>query len=69
MATQTWLQFAPLNESLTKDAITIAARRRLRGADAVYVALSANDDGVLVTLDREMLKRAAPDALAVSSID
>ena len=69
MATQTWLQFAPLNESLTKDAITIAARQRLRGADAVYVALSANDDGVLVTLDREMLKRAAPDALAVSSID
>ena len=69
LAAQAWVQFAPLNEALTKEAATVAAGQRLRGADAVYVALSANDDGVLVTLDREMLKRAAPSATAMSPID
>ena len=30
---------------------------RLRGADAVYVALALQRDGVLITLDLEMLQR------------
>ena len=66
LAAQTWLQSAPLDDALTKAATTVAARQRLRGADAVYVALAASDDGVLVTLEREMLKRAAPSVTAMS---
>ncbi len=54
---QTWLEFVLIDKPLTRGATEIAIEQRLRGADAVYVALAAQTDGVLVTLDREMLKR------------
>lgn len=55
---QPWIRFAPLNNPLAAEAASLAARQRLRGADAVYVALAAQRDGILVTLDREMSERA-----------
>lgn len=59
---QSWIRFAPLNESLAAQAASLAARQRLRGADAVYVALAAQENGIIITLDREMLERT-PDHL------
>ncbi len=49
-----------IDEPLTRGATDIAIRQRLRGADAVYVALASQRDGMLITLDREMLERAPP---------
>jgi len=54
---QPWVQFVPLTDALATEAATAAARQRLRGADAVYVALAAQRTLTLVTLDREMLER------------
>jgi predicted nucleic acid-binding protein len=55
--TQPWIQFVPLTDDLAIEAATIAARQRLRGADAVYVALAAQRSLNLITLDREMRER------------
>lgn len=55
--TQAWIQFVPLTDDLATAAATAAAQQRLRGADAVYVALAAQRALSLVTLDREMLER------------
>jgi predicted nucleic acid-binding protein len=55
--TQSWIQFVPLTDDLAIAATTIAARQRLRGADAVYVALAAQRSLSLITLDREMRER------------
>lgn len=63
---QPWLQMAPLNDAIALMAASIAAQQRLRGADAVYVALAAQGDGILITLDREMLTRAPPSVRAVT---
>lgn len=63
---QPWLQMAPLNDAIALMAASIAAQQRLRGADAVYVALAAQEDGILITLDREMLTRAPPSVRAVT---
>jgi predicted nucleic acid-binding protein len=51
------LQVATLDASLGQRAADIAATRRLRGADAVYVAtaLATRDD--LVTWDTEVIRR------------
>lgn len=57
LRSQSWIQFMPLNDELTAAAATIAAQQRLRGADAVYVALAAQRTMTLVTLDREILER------------
>lgn len=55
--TQPWIQFVPLTDDLATVAAISAAQLRLRGADAVYVALAAQRKLTLVTLDREMLER------------
>jgi predicted nucleic acid-binding protein len=51
------LQRHYLDDGLTEKAWTLAARCRLRGADAVYVALAALLRAPLISLDREMLDR------------
>jgi predicted nucleic acid-binding protein len=56
--TQQWIQFVPLTDDLAIEAANTAARQRLRGADAVYVALAAQRALTLVTLDREMRERS-----------
>jgi predicted nucleic acid-binding protein len=47
-----------LDESLARTAAEIAATYRLRGSDAVYVAVAMRFATELVTLDREQLQRA-----------
>ena len=53
-----WIESIPLDQSLVHEAAKIAGARRLRGADAVYVALAAACREPLLTLDEEMLERA-----------
>src|SRR6202795_1427923 len=76
LATRTWRAVLALpavarhalNDVLADRAAALAARCRLRGADAVYVALAEALDQPLITLDGEILERssrvvetAAPD--------
>lgn len=51
---QEWI---PLDAPLTEAAVEVAARRRLRGADAVYAAVARSSGSRLVTLDRQQLER------------
>jgi predicted nucleic acid-binding protein len=52
-----WIDSIPMDESLAHEATKIASSRRLRGADAVYVALAVMRRMPLITLDAEMLER------------
>ena len=54
-----WLEIVVLDESLALEAADVAATYRLRGADAVYVAIAARLRVSLVTLDREVASRVA----------
>lgn len=53
------LVLVALDESLARQAVEAAAQYRLRGADAVYVAVALRFGCPLVTLDREQHDRAA----------
>jgi predicted nucleic acid-binding protein len=55
---QGWVHVAALDDTLAALAASVAAQQRLRGADAVYLALAIQEAAPLVTLDAEMLKRA-----------
>jgi predicted nucleic acid-binding protein len=46
-----------VDESLAREAAELAARLRLRGADAVYVAVARKLDLPLVTWDAEQRER------------
>jgi len=59
---QDWLRLGAVDHVLANSAAALAARQRLRGADAVYVALAARERATLITLDAQMLDRA-PDGL------
>jgi predicted nucleic acid-binding protein len=52
------LQSHELGMALADKAWAIAVRCRLRGADAVYVALASQLRTPLISLDREVLDRA-----------
>ena len=58
IAAKIWVRGVPLDASLASEAMHLAAKLRLRGADAVYVALAATCREPLITLDAEMLERA-----------
>jgi predicted nucleic acid-binding protein len=58
IAAKIWVRGVPLDASLASESMRLAAKLRLRGADAVYVALSATCREPLITLDVEMLERA-----------
>jgi len=60
---QVWV---PLDRSLAVEAAHLAARHRLRGADAVYAAVAHRYGATLITLDRQQLDRLPP-AIAVIS--
>jgi len=62
---QPLLTIHALDDSLGEAAARLAIDARLRGADAVYVALAARLDATLVTLDREMMQRGASAARLV----
>ena len=53
-----WIESIPMDQSLAYQAAKIAGSLRLRGADAVYVALAVARKEPLITLDTEMLERA-----------
>jgi predicted nucleic acid-binding protein len=55
---QTWVRGVPLDASLANESMRLAAKLRLRGADAVYVALAVTYRESLISLDSEMLERA-----------
>jgi predicted nucleic acid-binding protein len=46
-----------LDDALSMEATHVAARHKLRGSDAVYVAVAQRFATVLVTLDREQRER------------
>ncbi len=54
------ITFIPLDEDLAQASAAIAAHHRLRGSDAVYVAVARRFGATLVTLDAEQQTRAAP---------
>ncbi|HSJ57398.1 MAG TPA: type II toxin-antitoxin system VapC family toxin [Anaerolineae bacterium] len=49
----------PLDETLARQAMDVAAVNRLRGSDAVYAAVALRFGTTLVTLDREQQERLA----------
>jgi predicted nucleic acid-binding protein len=53
------IQLWPVTPSIAERAASIAADYRIRGCDAIYVALAEQLDGELVTLDRQQLERGA----------
>lgn len=52
------LTWVPLDEDSASEAARMASANRLRGADAVYVAVAKAHQALLVSLDREQLERA-----------
>jgi predicted nucleic acid-binding protein len=54
-----WLRAVEIDESLGLFAAQVAADYRLRGADALYVAVAVRLRMPLVTLDNEQASRAA----------
>lgn len=51
--------FVPLDDTLTRRAVALAAAHRLRGADAVYAAVAQQFSTTLVSRDKEHLTRLA----------
>jgi len=52
------LRIVAVDMRLGRIAATVALRQRLRGCDAVYVALAQVAQAVLVTLDRDQIERS-----------
>jgi predicted nucleic acid-binding protein len=55
-----FITFIDLDRALGQTAAEIAADRAVKGADAVYIAVAQIHRCVLVTLDQEQARRAAP---------
>lgn len=53
------VELVPVSIQLAGRAAVIAADHRVRGCDAVYVALAEQEGDVLVTLDRQQLERGS----------
>lgn len=53
------IRFVPVDEDLATRAAEIARSQRIRGCDAIYVALAAMTGEPLVTLDDEQIARGA----------
>lgn len=53
------LKLVPVSAPLAFSAAQVAARQRIRGCDALYVALAQRLGEPLVTLDRQQLERSA----------
>lgn len=53
------LVLIPLDTTLSRQAADVAAEHRLRGSDAVYVAVALRFGSILVTRDREQRERVA----------
>jgi len=53
------VELIPVTLAVAERAVTIAADYRIRGCDAVYVALADLSSDSLITLDRQQLERGA----------
>ena len=53
------IELVPISRSLAELAAKIAVDHKIRGCDAVYVALAQQMDDCLVTLDQQQLERSA----------
>ncbi len=53
------IELIPVTTALAKRAAAIAADHRIRGCDAVYVALAEQLNGRLITLDQQQLERGS----------
>jgi predicted nucleic acid-binding protein len=53
------IQLTPVTTVMAEQAASIAVEHRIRGCDAIYVALADQLGDVLVTLDRQQLERGA----------
>ena len=53
------IELTPVTAAVAKRAAAIAADHRIRGCDAVYVALAEQLNDHLVTLDQQQLERGA----------
>jgi len=51
------LSLIMLDNDLAEKALQLAASQQLRGADAVYAAVAAQENCILVSLDKEQLTR------------
>jgi predicted nucleic acid-binding protein len=51
------IELTPVTKALAERAAAIAADHRVRGCDAIYVALAERRGDQLVTLDRQQLER------------
>lgn len=58
------IELIPVTLTLAEQAATMAADYRIRGCDAVYVALADQLGEPLVTLDRQQLERGAATVAA-----
>ena len=56
----------PLDRDLGELAAALAADHRIRGCDAVYVALAQERGAVLITLDHQQRERVPPNIVARS---
>jgi predicted nucleic acid-binding protein len=58
------IELVPVTQALAERAAAIAADHRIRGCDAIYVALAEQSGDCLVTLDRQQLERGAAIVIA-----
>ena len=52
------LVMIPVDDTLARQAVDVAAQHRLRGSDAVYVAVALRFGSTLITLDQQQRDRA-----------
>ena len=64
-----WIENVSMDDLLAEKSAQIAATLKLRGADAVYVALAVVRRAPLITLDTEMLERARDVAEVLTPAD
>lgn len=59
LASSDVIELMPVTLVMAEQAAAIAAEHRIRGCDAVYVALAEQLNETLVTLDRQQIERGA----------
>jgi len=59
-------EFVPIEHTLGNLAASLAARYKIRGCDAVYIALAKQRDATLITLDLQQRERVPATIIARS---
>ena len=60
------MEIVSIDQTLADMAAIVAAQQRIRGCDAVYVALARNRNATLITLDNEQRQHSPTDVKAQS---